>query len=208
MSPSSLSARVRVVSFRAFTRRALGLGFGLVLAACSGAAPEAAAPKPKAPPTVAELMPLENDTVLSYETQSDAGDSGIMILNVRRPRPELAELDVAGRVQRLDVQSTSVSVKTGGYLLKAPIVVGNDFPGSFGRVRIVKVDAHVELPAGKFDECVVTVEESKSPQKRATSTYCPGVGLVSLVVEGDTGEDFGRVESRLKSYGKRVVLDG
>src|SRR4051812_37371674 len=90
-----------------------------LLGACGEAAtPEATAPKSEAPPSVSELMPLQHDSVLSYETLSDSGDTGLMILNVRRPRPELAELDVAGRVQRLDVQPNSVSVKTGGYLLK------------------------------------------------------------------------------------------
>src|SRR6478609_5942148 len=114
-------------AFRSLGALSLGaLSLGLALSACGGATPAAEAPKPKAPPTVTELMPLEHDTVLSYETLSDAGDTGIMVLNVRRPRPELAELDVAGRVQRLDVQPNSVSVKTGGYLLKAPIAVGND----------------------------------------------------------------------------------
>ncbi len=175
---------------------------------CAGGAEPAAAPRPVAPPTVAELMPLMDDTVLSYETKSDTGETGIMVFNVRRPRPDMAELDLAGRIQRLDVQDTSVAVKTGGYLLRAPIAVGASFQGSFGVVTITELGRSVTLPAGKFERCVVTVEETRSPFKRATSTFCPGVGLVELIVEGDTGEDIGRVESRLKSYGKRVVLAG
>jgi hypothetical protein len=153
-------------------------------------------------------MPLTDDTVLSYETMSDTGETGIMVFNVRRPRPDMAELDVAGRIQRLDVQDTSVAVKAGGYLLRAPIAQGASFQGSFGVVTITELGKSATLPAGKFERCVVTVEETRTPFKRATSTYCPGVGLVELIVEGDVGGDIGRVESRLKTYGKRVVLEG
>ncbi len=183
---------------------------GWLASACASSAPahETPAPAPQAPPSLAELLPLTDDTVLSYETTSDTGETGLLVFNVRRPRPDLAELDVAGRVQRLDVQSTGVSLRTGGYLLRAPIAAGATFQGSFGVVTITELGRRVTLPAGTFERCVVTVEESQRPFKRAQSTYCPGVGLVELIIEGETGEDIGRVESRLKSYGKRVVLPG
>ncbi len=129
-----------------------------------------------------------------------------MVLQIRRPRPGLAELDVAGRVQRLDVSAHSVAHASGGYLLRDPIEVDAAFTGAFGTVRVAQTNVDFTSPAGSFTRCVVTVEESKFPPKRATSTYCPGVGLVSLVVEGDTGDGLGRVESLLKSYGPRVVL--
>lgn len=178
----------------------------LTLPACGGAeGPAPAAPSaPTEPVTARHLLPLEHDTVFSYETLTDAGETGLMVLQIRRPRPDLAELDVAGRVQRLDVDETSVMHSAGGYLLKDPIRVGASFPGAFGAVTVVEMDKSVQLPAGSFERCVVTREEASQPFKRADSTYCPGVGLVSLVVEASGDADVLRVETRLKSHGPRV----
>lgn len=205
------------VNVRGALRRATGwLTSALLLAGemgsavgCAGAV-EAKAPAPSeagASRSVARLLPLEHDTVLSYETTSDTGDQGILILQVRRPREGLVELDVAGRVQRLDVDESSVMHATGGYLLKEPIVAGATFRGAFGEVRVTTIEKSIRVPAGTFHSCVETIEESKVPFKRATSVYCPEVGLVSLVVEANGADgDMLRVESRLKSYGPRVIL--
>ena len=159
-----------------------------------------------APVTARGLLPLEHDTVFSYETETDAGEVGLMILQIRRPRSDLAELDVAGRVQRLDIDATSVMHASGGYLLKDPIRAGATFQGSFGLVTILETGQQVHLPAGTFDDCVLTREQSERPFKRADSTYCLGVGLVSLVVEASGDADVLRVETRLKSHGPRVSL--
>lgn len=160
-----------------------------------------------APPSVRRLLPLEHDTVFSYEITSDAGDQGLLIQQVRRPREGLVELDVAGRVQRLDVEDDRVMHASGGYLLKEPIAPGETFRGAFGEVRVTELDKSIEVPAGAFRGCVETVEESAIPFKRATSVYCPGVGLVFLVVEARSeGGDVLRIESRLKTYGPRVTL--
>lgn len=160
-----------------------------------------------ASPSVRLLLPLEHDTVFSYETTSDAGDQGLLIQQVRRPREGLVELDVAGRVQRLDVDDDRVMHASGGYLLKEPIALGATFRGAFGEVRVTELDKAIQVPAGAFHGCVETVEESAVPFKRATSVYCPGVGLVFLVVEARSeGGDVLRIESRLKTYGPRVTL--
>jgi hypothetical protein len=181
---------------------------GLLLISCGGSgggprAPEGSGPEPV---TTRQLLPLEHDTVFSYETTSDEHQKGLMVLHVRQPRTGLVELDIAGRVQRLDVDETSVMHSSGGYLLKDPIQRGASFRGAFGEVRVTQLNAAVHVPAGKFEGCVVTVEENAQPFKRAESTYCPGVGLVSLVVEGASEGDVLRVESTLKSHGPRVTF--
>jgi hypothetical protein len=179
-----------------------------LLSACTSAPEAANAPRAQRGEELSAhvLLPLEHDTVFSYLTSNDAGEQGMMVLQVRRPRPDLAELDVAGRVQRLDVAPGSVMHAGGGYLLKDPIVEGATFRGAFGDVRIAVVGHTVEVPAGKFEGCVVTLEESAQPFKRAESTYCPEVGLVALVVEASGEDDALRVETRLKSHGPRVQL--
>lgn len=183
-----------------------GLSAGLFGVACasSSEAPPTTAPPPDAPLRAHHLLPLEHDTVFSYETSTDTGLEGLMVLQIRRPRPDLAELDVAGRVQRLDLAPTGILHASGGYVLKDPIEKDASFPGAFGEVRITEVGKQVKVPAGTFEGCVVTVEESSQPFKRARSTYCPGVGLVAFVVEGSGEADVSRVETRLKSHGPRV----
>ncbi len=177
----------------------------LLLAVCGCAeAPTPHAPSQEAaPPTrLQELLPLENDTVSQFETTSDGGPPGMFVLEIGRPRADLAELKIAGRVQRLLVDSKRIRHAVGGTLLEEPLTEGHHFRGSFGQVTIVDVDHTIEVPAGKFSHCLVTIEESTHPKKRATSTFCPGVGLVSLTVEafGGGGE---LLKNRLMMHGPR-----
>lgn len=168
-------------------------------------APEAKAPEAELPPpTLSELLPLVDGTVSNFATESDLGDTGVLVLEIFRPRPEMAELKIAGTVRRLIVAKNRISQSTGGTLLEEPLQVGHTFEGSFGTTKITSVAARVELPAGTFEQCLVTVEESTRPPKRATSTYCRNVGLVSLVIESFGGDDAGRLETRLLHHGRRV----
>ena len=152
--------------------------------------------------TLAELLPLEDKTVSSFEMSSDMGEEGLLILEIFRPRPDMAELVIAGRTQRLLVEPHRITQLSGGTVLEEPLQKGHEFTGPFGRTTIVDDDVRVELPAGKFEHCLTTVEESQRPAKRAVSTYCRGVGLAHLVVE-TFGEDAVRLETRLTSHGPR-----
>jgi len=173
---------------------------------CASQPPEEAkAPKANLdPPTLSELLPLKDRTVSSFETSSDLGDKGLLVLEIFRPRPEVAELRIAGRTQRLRVEATKVSHAAGGVLLEEPLEVGHQFRGSFGETSITEVNTTVTLPAGELKGCLVTVEESTRPPKRATSTYCRGVGLSKMVIEVFGGEGAGRLETRLTDHAPRV----
>lgn len=177
-----------------------------LLSAC--AAPPAASETPKKqhlpPPTLQELLPLKDKTVSNFQTESDLGDKGVLVLEIFRPRPEMAELKIAGTVRRLQVDAHRISHMTGGVLLEEPLEKGHSFQGSFGITTITEVDHQLELPAGHFEQCLVTVEESTQPPKRSTSTYCRDVGLVRLEIESFAGEGAGRLETRLIHHGPRV----
>src|SRR3954454_10507291 len=103
---------------------------GLVAAAlafgCGRAAAPASATAAPAPPTgPLRYLPLEDGTVFSYETQTTPGnDHGLLVLEVRRPRPDTAEFVVAGRVTRFSITRDSVAHAGGGFLLHAPLVAG------------------------------------------------------------------------------------
>jgi hypothetical protein len=64
------------------------------------------------------------------------------------------------------------------------------------------VDRAVTTPAGKFQHCLETLEESA--EKRATTVFCPDVGMVLLEVEGLTAEALGKETARLRAYGPKI----
>ncbi len=179
----------------------------LCLNGCGGstnsAKPESQVKGP--PPTLEDLLPLKDKTVSSFATQSDLGDEGILMLEIFRPRHDLAELKIAGRVQRLHVTERRVAHASGGILLQPPLTRGATFRGSFGEVTITEVNASFTVPAGTYHGCLTTVEESLRPPKRSTTVFCPKVGLTHMVVES-FGEESGRLETNLTHHGERVDL--
>jgi hypothetical protein len=174
--------------------------------ACGGDPPPAAKPPPPSVEGVSRYLPLENDTVFSYVTRMEpGGESGLLVLEVRRSRPELAELIVAGRAQRLNISQGAIDLVTGGSLLREPLREGATFAGSFGRVRVTSTSRTVTVPAGTFGGCVETVEEMTSNEgmKRTTTAFCPGVGITFRETEVEQNAEQGSERLELKSYGKR-----
>lgn len=152
---------------------------------------------------VERYLPLPDGYVYEYDVETDNGEKGRMMMQVSRPRADLVELEVAGKIQRLAVSAEGVQHSTGGYLLKAPLEPGAEWKGQFGTVRMASIDRAIRTPAGGFKACIETIEEALTPPKRATSIYCPDVGLVSLHIEGALGEEAMSVATTLRSYGPR-----
>jgi hypothetical protein len=176
--------------------------------ACGGeGTPPPQAPKPSAPQVteIERYLPLINDTVFAYDTrQENTGEKGALMMHVRRRRPDLVELEVAGHVQRLDLVPDGVRVASGGWLLKEPLREGARFKGDSGEVTVTSVGKSTDVPAGHFDDCVETTEVSVAGQKKVTTLYCRDVGIVRLDVEGEIGEDYVRESAVLRSHGPRI----
>jgi hypothetical protein len=196
-------------------RCALGLGrLVLPLVVSAGCASEpapvrarGAALEPKG--EVERLLPLEADTILSYETSSpDTGASGLLVIEVRRRSEGLVELRSAGRSQILQVDEHGVRHLGGGYLLRKPLVVGSEFRGEFGSVRITSTTLEVEVPAGRFSGCLQTVEETTTgaSAQRSTKVFCPGAGIVFIEQQAMSGGDYLLERARLRSFGPRVDI--
>jgi hypothetical protein len=203
--------RTRVSSSGEAFVRVVFLAAPLVTAACGSTPPPAKVePKPATAGGVLEYLPLEHETVYSYETRVEpSGERGLLILEIRRRRPELAELVVAGRAQRLNVSPAAIELVTGGALLRAPLEEGATWRGDFGRVRVTSISRTVTVPAGTFRKCLETVEEMTNAEgtKRTTTTYCPAVGITlrETEVEQDAQHAIERIE--LKSFGKRFSVE-
>jgi hypothetical protein len=188
-----------------------GSRLGLVTAAlafgCGHATPAAstsAAPTPQTGPL--RYLPLEDGTVFSYETQtSPSNDHGLLVLEVRRPRPDTAEFVVAGRVTRLSITPDAVAHAAGGFLLREPLVAGAEWHGDFGHVRLTRVAERVTVGAGTFADCLETVEElaTREGDKRTTTTFCAGVGIALRETEVEHGGERQSERIALKSFGKR-----
>ncbi len=174
---------------------------------CGGAsAPEAVAPKPTATAGIARYLPLEHDTVFSYDTSTEPdGERGLLVLEIRRPHAEAVELVVAGRKQRLTVNPTSVAHAAGGFLLREPLVAGAEWKGDFGHVRLTRTELSLTVGAGTFAGCLETVEEltTREGEKRTTTVFCPGVGIAQRETEAEQGAVRQSERLSLKSYGPK-----
>jgi hypothetical protein len=183
---------------------AMPLVFGLAWG-CGGSTPRVADATPSAVAYhgVSDYLPLENDTVLSFETETEGtAERGLLIMQVRRPRPNVVELDIGGKIRRLDLTRDGVKIVEGGWLLKKPLEVGATFTGQNGPVRVKSIHTAIDVPAGHFTDCVET--EEVSPAARTLTTFCPLVGITLLDVESMSVSSPERVTARLKAHGPRV----
>lgn len=199
----------RECSLRSLVRVSWCCVCALISAVSGCAAGQAATPAPSAPAVVegvARYMPLQEGYVYQYDVETDMGETGRMMIAVSLPRAGLAELNIAGKVQRLEITADAVRHATGGYLLKAPLQVGSQWKGQFGLVRLTRTDRSIQTPAGAFQNCIETVEDSSAPAaKRATSVFCPDVGMVQLTIEGALDGEAASVSTTLRSFGPRAT---
>jgi hypothetical protein len=189
--------------------RVFGLSVTLALAGCGGE-PQAKSPDGSigGPVTDAQrLYPLEHNTVFSYATTAEDGTTGIYVIEVGRPRQTMAELKVAGKVERRYISAEGIQVPGGGYVLHMPLSKDAEWRGEFGDVRVSSMSKSVKVPAGDFGNCLETVEEADTPAytKTATTVFCPGIGMVSYLIEAEqNGAKLSR-KLELKSFGPRFV---
>ena len=156
---------------------------------------------------VQRLMPLEHNTVFAYATTSEDGTTGIYVIEVGRPRSTMAELKVAGNVVRRYISADGVQAPGGGYILRVPLTADAEWKGEFGDVKVKSLSRSIKVPAGDFGNCVETFEEADTPAftKTATSIFCPGIGMVYYLLEGEQNGVQVSEKLELKSFGPRYV---
>lgn len=156
---------------------------------------------------VQRLMPLEHDTVFAYNTTSENGTTGIYVIEVGRPRSTMAELKVAGNVVRRYISADGIQAPGGGYVLRTPLSAEAEWRGEFGEVKVKSMSRSIKVPAGEFGNCVETFEEAETPAytKTATSVFCPGIGMVYYLLEGEQNGVKVSEKLELKSFGPRYV---
>jgi hypothetical protein len=182
----------------------------LLLIAC-GSKPDVTAPtdapKLASGSPVETYFPLDHGKLYTYAT-SEGGEKGTITFNVERSDAMHGKLVVAGsaRAKRFVYEKDGVAYEGGAYILKAPLEVGTSWPGEHGgQAKIVKTDATATGADGKsYASCIVTQEDTARPsQRRYTTTYCPGVGMVLFEVVANEGEARGE----LKYYGAPIKME-
>lgn len=186
-------------------RHPIAVGALLFLLACSETTTPAAAPASKvAAGDFERVFPLEDGNIYHYVTK-DGDETGMLVAKVKRVDPKHGQLQLSNKTNKFVYTDGGVTYDTGVFILKAPLEVGTSWSGEHGGLaKIAATDASVEVPAGKYSGCVRTLEEGGAlpPAKRYETTYCPGIGMVLLVVSAPVGQ----ARAELKSYGKPVVI--
>jgi hypothetical protein len=182
--------------------------FVALLTACAAA--PAASPNASPAPVANDLtryLPLENDTVFSYATYiEETNERGLAVFEIKRPRPELAELSLAGQVRRrYYFEAGGVRSSLGGYLLKLPLEQNAEWHGDDGSVKLTHVNLSVDVPAGKFSGCIQTVEQAQlgAATRKTTTVFCPGVGITVLEINAEQEGMSVLQRLSLKSFGPR-----
>jgi len=191
--------------------RDIGLSFTLLalLVGCGGE-PQAKSPDGSVGGPVTDvdrLYPLEHNTVFAYTTTDEAGQTGIYVIEVGRPRATMAELKVAGNVFRRYVSADGVQAAGGGYVLRAPLSADAEWKGEFGDVSVKSMSRSIKVPAGDFGNCLETLESADTPAytKTATTVFCPGIGMVYYLVQGEQNGVKVSQKLELKSFGPRFA---
>jgi hypothetical protein len=187
----------------------LQLAFVVIAAcsACGGGAPTTPVPPSAGTSTATRLerfFPLEDGKIYHYVTRENA-DTGMLVAKVHRTDAAHGELRLSNATKRFAILPEGIAYDGGAFILKAPVEVGTSWPGEHGgTTKIVAADAVAEVPAGHYASCVTTVEEGgRPPGSRYETTYCPGVGMVLLVVRAGGSE----ARAELKSYGMPAKLE-
>lgn len=182
--------------------------FVAAAAACASAPGAAPSVAPDAPANPLDLyLPFENDTVFSYATYiEETNERGLAVFEIKRPRPELVELSLAGQVRkRYYFEPGGVRSSQGGYLLKLPLELNAEWRGDDGMVKVTNVNLSVKVPAGTYTGCLQTVEDARlgAATRKTTTVFCPKIGIT--VLEIDAQQEGMSVLQRLelKSFGAR-----
>ena len=183
------------------------LTFITSVAACGSEKP-ATAPTPVTATgsgsSLERYFPLEEGKIYHYVTK-EGPDTGMLVAKVHRVDATHGELRLSNATKRFAITPDGIAYDGGAFILKGPPEAGTSWPGEHGgTTKIVSTDASVEVPAGHYASCLQTVEEGgRPPGSRYETTYCPGVGMVLLVVRAGGSE----ARAELKSYGLPVKIE-
>jgi len=155
---------------------------------------------------VERFFPLIEGTIYTYQTVTDRGPDMFMV-RVRRLGPASAQLLTGSNVRSLSIKPDSIHRAGGGFVLHAPLSKGTSWQGDRGTVRVIEDNQQVTVPAGAFKGCLLAVEEIGGDARgRISTSFCPEVGIVRMVVEEWQGADQASQIVELRAFGPPTDL--
>lgn len=154
---------------------------------------------------IERYFPIIDNHLWTYDSLSDDSAPSSFLVRARRVRADEGELQTPRGPKRFSFMPEGIGlVDKAAFVLKLPLVEGTTWRGEHGGIaRIATVGATVAVTAGRFTDCIVTIEERGGDIRATyTTTFCPDVGIVVLDVEG--GMQHERAE--LRSYGPPVSI--
>ena len=110
----------------------------------------------------------------------------MLVAKVKRIDATHGQLQLSNKTNKFVYASDGVTYDTGVYILKTPFEVGTVWPGEHGGMtHIADVEANVDVPARPLRRLASAPTRTAVAFRRARctkTTYCPGVGMVLLVV--------------------------
>jgi hypothetical protein len=182
-------------------RTLLGLGLGLALAACGGAAQHPATEVDLSP---SSLYPLSLGRAWSYDVDTGDGQSVLVVNRVTAAEGGVFELhNGTAEALRYRVLADGIThADKDGYLLKAPIAQGATWrSGPHSEAVVLRLHERVTGTAGEHSECVVVAERNADTGQRIETTYCPGVGPALVAAEMEVRGEVVRVTAKLRGFG-------
>jgi hypothetical protein len=166
----------------------------------------ASAPAPMATVelTPARLYPLVAGSAWSYDV--DTGESSPVLAIARVTAAAEGRATVQGGEGATHYQLRPDGIfrdERGGYLLKAPIRAGAQWPSGGGmQAQVQRLGVALDLPAGHFSGCVEILEQGSQSGAVIETTYCPEVGPVQVIssMRLELGQQTVRVVARLRGY--------
>lgn len=180
------------------------LGTGL---ACAGK-PPAAPPQPPAPVDAREYYPLDVGWRWAYDVQRGR-ENILAIYAVRKREAGEAVLEAGNETIVYEVTPAGIARATpsseaqkregaADFLLRSPVAPGARWPITEGWAAVVAVGQTVDVPAGKFANCITIEETRAGPRRLVRTTYAPGVGPVTIESQVESPEQ-GRYETTLRA---------
>jgi hypothetical protein len=136
------------------------------------------------PLTAAELHPLGEGYIWTYDIDTGTGVPTLGIRRVIRASPPRYVLQMDGERSEHTYELREGGLYDAGenvWVLREPIVPGSEWPTRGGRTaRVTAVDQAVDVPAGHFEGCVEVRETGSETGPDLRTVYCPEQGPVII----------------------------
>ena len=166
--------------------RTLALVAGLMAAGCAGKQSSSGANKGPPPEDAREFYPLEPGWKWAYEINR-GGETMLAVYAVVGRQGPIATLQAGDERIVYTVLPEGIARRApgpdsvgGDFLLRSPLRAGAQWPIDGGTATVSAVGKQVDVPAGRYPDCIVVEESRTDPPRLVRTTYAPGIGPVAI----------------------------